>query len=161
MSPVSAFSFVKVSGSIIDSRNSSPGFVSSMMWLNIRSPAKTRQGVTKEGRSSTQPSPPCYTTPCGVNAARHRAPPKRGHCRFPGQSVYWTQESGVQYRIDKKSGNQLSVLGFGAMRFPKTLGVIDMRKTEELVIRAIAAGVNYFDSAWIWNGCAPIISITI
>ena len=58
----------------------------------------------------------------------------------------------MQYRIDKKSGNQLSVLGFGAMRFPKTLGVIDMRKTEELVIRAIAAGVNYFDSAWIYPG---------
>ncbi|MDR2477748.1 MAG: aldo/keto reductase [Treponema sp.] len=58
----------------------------------------------------------------------------------------------MQYRIDKRTGNQLSVLGFGCMRFPKSLGVIDMRKTEELVMRSIAGGVNYFDTAWIYPG---------
>ncbi|GHT56375.1 aldo/keto reductase [Spirochaetia bacterium] len=58
----------------------------------------------------------------------------------------------MQYRIDKRSGNKLSVLGFGCMRFPKTLGMIDMRKTEELVMTAIAGGVNYFDTAWIYPG---------
>jgi predicted aldo/keto reductase-like oxidoreductase len=56
------------------------------------------------------------------------------------------------YRLDKKSGNQLSVLGFGCMRFPKNLGLIDMRKTEELVMDAIKGGVNYFDTAWIYPG---------
>jgi predicted aldo/keto reductase-like oxidoreductase len=38
------------------------------------------------------------------------------------------------------------------MRFPKNLGVIDMRKTGELVMRAIAGGVNYFDTAHIYPG---------
>jgi predicted aldo/keto reductase-like oxidoreductase len=38
------------------------------------------------------------------------------------------------------------------MRFPRRLGVIDMKKTEELVMRAIEGGVNYFDTAWIYPG---------
>jgi predicted aldo/keto reductase-like oxidoreductase len=58
----------------------------------------------------------------------------------------------MRYRIDKKSGNKLSVLGFGGMRFPRGLGGIDMRKTGALVMRAIEGGVNYFDTAWIYPG---------
>ncbi|GHV41769.1 aldo/keto reductase [Spirochaetia bacterium] len=58
----------------------------------------------------------------------------------------------MQYRIDKVSGNKLSVLGFGCMRFPKNLGIIDMRKTEELVMASIAGGVNYFDTAYAYPG---------
>jgi predicted aldo/keto reductase-like oxidoreductase len=38
------------------------------------------------------------------------------------------------------------------MRFPRLLGLIDMKKTEELVMRAIEGGVNYFDTAWIYPG---------
>jgi predicted aldo/keto reductase-like oxidoreductase len=58
----------------------------------------------------------------------------------------------MQYRIDKNSGNKLSALGFGCMRFPRGLGGIDMRKSEELVMRAIEGGVNYFDTAWLYPG---------
>ncbi|GHT71007.1 aldo/keto reductase [Spirochaetia bacterium] len=58
----------------------------------------------------------------------------------------------MQYRIDKKTGNKLSVLGYGCMRFPGALGRIDMRKTEELVMAAIAGGMNYFDTAYIYPG---------
>jgi predicted aldo/keto reductase-like oxidoreductase len=58
----------------------------------------------------------------------------------------------MQYRIDKKSGNKLSVLGFGCMRFPKSFGTTDLRKTEALIMRAIADGVNYFDTAWMYPG---------
>ena len=58
----------------------------------------------------------------------------------------------MQYRTDKKSGNRLSILGYGCMRFPRILGNIDMRKTEELAMRAIEGGVNYFDTAWIYPG---------
>ena len=36
----------------------------------------------------------------------------------------------MQYRIDKKSGNKLSILGFGCMRFSRNLSQIDMIKTE-------------------------------
>jgi predicted aldo/keto reductase-like oxidoreductase len=38
------------------------------------------------------------------------------------------------------------------MRFPRTFGAIDMRKTEALVMRAVEGGVNYFDTAWIYPG---------
>ena len=58
----------------------------------------------------------------------------------------------MQYRTDKKTGNKLSVLGYGGMRFPGILGNIDMRKTEELIMRAIEGGINYFDTAWIYPG---------
>ena len=53
----------------------------------------------------------------------------------------------MQYRVDKKSGNKLSVLGFGCMRFP-----LSFQKTEEIVMRSIEIGVNYFDTAWIYPG---------
>ena len=58
----------------------------------------------------------------------------------------------MQYRTDKKSGNKLSVLGFGCMRFPRSLGRIDLQKSEELIMRSIEGGVNYFDTAWIYSG---------
>lgn len=46
---------------------------------------------------------------------------------------------------DKK----ISLLGFGAMRFPtKDDGSIDYDKTEAMIDRAFAAGVNYVDTAW-------------
>jgi predicted aldo/keto reductase-like oxidoreductase len=38
------------------------------------------------------------------------------------------------------------------MRFPRLLGAIDIKKTEELVLRSIEGGVNYFDTAWIYPG---------
>ena len=58
----------------------------------------------------------------------------------------------MQYRIDKRSGNKLSVLGYGGMRFPRVLGRIDMHKTDELIMHSIEKGVNYFDTAWVYPG---------
>ena len=58
----------------------------------------------------------------------------------------------MQYRVDKKSGNKLSILGLGCMRFPRNIGGIDMHKTEELIMRSIEGGLNYFDTAWIYPG---------
>ena len=58
----------------------------------------------------------------------------------------------MQYRIDKKSGNKLSILGLGCMRFPQNLGAIDMKKSEALVMKAIDNGVNYFDTAYMYPG---------
>ena len=52
----------------------------------------------------------------------------------------------MQYLKDSKSGNSLSVLGFGCMRFP-----LDKEKAEKLVVRAVEAGVNYFDTAYIYG----------
>ncbi|MDR0999360.1 MAG: aldo/keto reductase [Clostridiales bacterium] len=57
----------------------------------------------------------------------------------------------MQYRTDLKSGNKLSVLGFGCMRFPRGIS-IDLAKSEKLVADAIEQGVNYFDTAYIYGG---------
>ena len=57
----------------------------------------------------------------------------------------------MQYRSDKY-GNQLSVLGYGCMRFPQKKGKIDMVLTEKQMMAAIAGGVNYFDTAYIYGG---------
>ena len=58
----------------------------------------------------------------------------------------------MQYRIDVKTGNKLSILGFGCMRFPRTRGRIDMEKSEAMVVDAVARGVNYFDTAYVYPG---------
>ena len=58
----------------------------------------------------------------------------------------------MQYRIDKKSGNKLSVLGFGCMRLPGTLGKTDLQKADTVIMDAIAGGVNFFDTAYIYPG---------
>jgi len=50
----------------------------------------------------------------------------------------------MQYRIDKKSGNQLSILGFGCMRFPRNLTQIDVGRTGQLILKAVEEGVNYY-----------------
>ena len=54
----------------------------------------------------------------------------------------------MQYRVDEKSGNKLSVLGFGCMRFPRRVAVTDREKAEALILSAIEKGVNYFDTAY-------------
>lgn len=58
----------------------------------------------------------------------------------------------MQYREDKRSGNKLSVLGFGCMRFPYRLGAIDQEAVERLVLQAMDYGVNYFDTAYSYPG---------
>ena len=57
----------------------------------------------------------------------------------------------MNYRSDKY-GNQLSILGFGCMRFPKTKGKINMEETERQILTAIHGGVNYFDTAYVYPG---------
>ena len=57
----------------------------------------------------------------------------------------------MNYRSDKY-GNQLSILGYGCMRFPRKGGKIDMAATEALIRTAIEQGINYFDTAYIYPG---------
>ena len=57
----------------------------------------------------------------------------------------------MQYRKDKY-GNDLSVLGYGCMRFPRKQGHIDMQATEAQLLQAIEGGINYFDTAYIYPG---------
>ncbi|MBR4067486.1 MAG: aldo/keto reductase [Clostridia bacterium] len=47
---------------------------------------------------------------------------------------------------------QLSLLGFGAMRLPTQNGAIDEAQVEAMVARAMAQGVNYYDTAYPYHG---------
>ena len=62
----------------------------------------------------------------------------------------------MQYRKDKY-GNDLSVLGFGCMRFQRKQGRIDMKLAEEQIMQAYAGGVNYYDTAYIYPGSEAAI----
>ena len=57
----------------------------------------------------------------------------------------------MQYRKDRR-GNELSILGYGCMRFTKKGGGIDVDKAEKELMAAYRAGVNYFDTAYIYSG---------
>ena len=57
----------------------------------------------------------------------------------------------MNYRTDKY-GNQLSILGFGCLRFPQKKGKIDMEETEREILLSIEQGVNYFDTAYVYPG---------
>lgn len=52
----------------------------------------------------------------------------------------------MQYRKD------ISILGYGCMRFSKKGNKIDLEKAEKEVMNAINKGVNYFDTAYIYPG---------
>ena len=62
----------------------------------------------------------------------------------------------MQYRPDK-SGEALSVLGFGCMRFTKKGGGIDIDKAEREIMAAYASGVNYYDTAYVYSGSEAAI----
>ena len=62
----------------------------------------------------------------------------------------------MQYRNDK-SGEALSVLGFGCMRFTRKGGGIDLEKAEREIMAAYEAGVNYFDTAYVYSGSEAAI----
>ena len=57
----------------------------------------------------------------------------------------------MQYRNDR-DGRALSILGFGCMRFARKGGSIDLEKAEQQIMAAYRAGVNYFDTAYIYPG---------
>lgn len=57
----------------------------------------------------------------------------------------------MKYRKDRK-GNEISILGYGCMRFSKKGAEIDLEKTEQELMHAIRNGVNYLDTAYIYPG---------
>ena len=52
----------------------------------------------------------------------------------------------MHYRTDR-TGEKISVLGYGCMRFTQKAGSIDLPKAEKELLAAFRAGVNYFDTA--------------
>ncbi len=62
----------------------------------------------------------------------------------------------MNYRLDKY-GNKISTLGFGCMRFQRKLGAINIAETEKELMEAIALGVNYFDTAYVYPGSESVL----
>ncbi|MDO5709634.1 MAG: aldo/keto reductase [Coriobacteriales bacterium] len=62
----------------------------------------------------------------------------------------------MQYRKDRY-GNDISILGFGCMRFSRKGVAIDYEKAEAEMLRAVELGVNYFDTAYIYQGSEELV----
>ena len=57
----------------------------------------------------------------------------------------------MQYR-KMKDGTEVSILGYGCMRFTGAGTRINLEKTEKEIMLAVKNGVNYFDTAYIYPG---------
>lgn len=57
----------------------------------------------------------------------------------------------MNYRKDRY-GNDISILGYGCMRFTQNGGKIDLEKAEQEIMTAYRAGVNYYDTAYVYPG---------
>jgi predicted aldo/keto reductase-like oxidoreductase len=56
-----------------------------------------------------------------------------------------------------KTGDMVSALGYGCMRFPKLKGKIDEARTEKQINMAIEKCVNYFDTAFAYSNSEAVL----
>ncbi|MCR5788888.1 MAG: aldo/keto reductase [Lachnospiraceae bacterium] len=56
-----------------------------------------------------------------------------------------------------RDGQELSILGFGCMRFKKKGNGFDMEEIEKELVYAVEHGVNYFDTAYIYSGSEEVL----
>ena len=61
------------------------------------------------------------------------------------------------YREMGQTGDKVSILGYGCMRFPHKDRRIDEERTERQIISAIERGVNYFDTAYVYGGSEAVL----
>jgi hypothetical protein len=54
--------------------------------------------------------------------------------------------------VNTRNGDELSRLGFGCMRLPQKGGGIDEQRAIAMIRDAIAKGVTYFDTAYVYHG---------
>ena len=66
----------------------------------------------------------------------------------------------MQYRKDRY-GRDLSVLGYGCMRFTRKGGGLDTDKAEREIMAAFRAGVNYYDTAYIYPGSEALLGTVL
>ncbi len=62
----------------------------------------------------------------------------------------------MKYRKNKQGGD-ISILGFGCMRFTRSGTGIDLDKAEREIMKAYETGVNYYDTAYIYPGSEAAI----
>ncbi len=55
------------------------------------------------------------------------------------------------YREVPQNGDQLSILGYGCMRFPVKRSRIDEKLAEKQILHAMDRGVNYYDTAYLYH----------
>lgn len=68
----------------------------------------------------------------------------------------------MQYRIDPKSGNKVSALGLGCMRFPGyQVGRPDVASARRIISRALERGVNYLDTAYLYPGNEEVVGVVL
>lgn len=63
----------------------------------------------------------------------------------------------MQYRTFGKTGEKVSILGYGCMRYPRKGGRIDEARARRQMAMAVEAGVNYFDTAYVYPGSEPVL----
>src|SRR5208337_285786 len=63
----------------------------------------------------------------------------------------------MQYRVMKSTGDKLSALGFGCMRFPRKGVGTDEERAIKQVRYAIDNGVNYLDTALLYPGSEVVL----
>ena len=62
----------------------------------------------------------------------------------------------MKYRKDR-NGEDISVLGYGCMRFTSSVRGIDIDKAEQEIMEAYHNGVNYYDTAYVYSGSEAAI----
>ncbi len=73
----------------------------------------------------------------------------------------------MEYRVNPKNGDKLSVIGFGCMRFggdsivTSFVGGFDAKKAENLIVEAVKKGINYFDTAYVYAGSEEVLGNTL
>lgn len=68
----------------------------------------------------------------------------------------------MQYRVDPRSGNKISALGLGCMRFPGyAVGRPDPVAAEAVISRAVERGINYLDTAYLYPGNEELVGATL
>ena len=67
----------------------------------------------------------------------------------------------MQNRLIEKTGDEVSPLGFGAMRLPLKNGKIDRPKAREQIYYAIDNGINFIDTAYLYGDSEKFLGETL